>query len=115
MTINSIFKNIWSKFRRRNTYHDVHYVDSMNEIPDRLSDSIYIVGLKKPKWVVMSCPCGCGFRLDVNLMTSHKPVWKLYIEHNLITLLPSLWVSKDRCGSHFFIEKNRVHWVRGRF
>jgi hypothetical protein len=83
----------------------------MSEVPPRLNGSLYIVGKPTPKWVLLSCPCGCGERIDVNLMKSRRPNWDLKIHNALVSLRPSLWMPRDRCGSHFWITQSRIEWV----
>lgn len=94
-------------------YGKVVVVSSMNDVPEALSKDIFVVrraGLDR--WIVLTCPCGCGQRLDVNLMTNRRPYWRLrYHRGPTISLLPSLWVSDERCGSHFWIVRNRVVWA----
>lgn len=102
---------LWKRFSRRHSLGRLHYVESMQDIPDCLADHVYIVGLQKPKWVIISCPCGCGEKIEVNLMQSRHPRWKLNVTNGAISLWPSLWMTDKKCGSHFWIEKNRVIWV----
>jgi hypothetical protein len=93
-------------------YGKVAVVSSMDDIPENLSRDIFLVnraGINR--WVVLACPCGCGERLDVNLMSHRRPHWRLRQHRGAISLLPSLWVSKERCGSHFWLIRNRVVWT----
>lgn len=87
-------------------------VDSMRSVPDQLNSNWYIVGTPTPKWLILECPCGCGDRIDVNLMRSQYPYWVLSIENGLISLNPSLWRSKNTCGSHFWIREGQIAWAR---
>jgi len=84
----------------------------MNDIPEHLGGSVFVVGAATPKWAVLECPCRCGDRIDVNLMTSRRPHWNLAISNTGATLAPSLWMPTDKCGSHFFVRNNRIVWVR---
>src|SRR5579863_4571822 len=104
-------KNVWQNLWRRRRLDRVARVESMNDLPNRLKESVYIVGKFKPKWVVLACPCGCGDRIDVNLMENRQPFWRLSMEDGQVTLHPSLWMPKEKCGSHFWIRKNRIEWV----
>jgi hypothetical protein len=101
----------WRRLRRRHRIKAVRRVESMHELPDDVGVTLYIVGLSKPKWVVLSCPCRCGARIDVNLMASREPAWTLSGADKEITLNPSLWMSEKQCGSHFFIRRGRILWV----
>jgi hypothetical protein len=103
--------NAWRWLRRRNRFTKVVMVDSMDGLPMRLGSSLYVVGGSQPKWIVMSCPCGCGERIDVNLMRTRRPTWQLSLQGGQVSLHPSLWVPKERCGSHFIIRNSRITWV----
>ena len=97
-------------------YGAVRVVASMTAVPKRLSNTIYLVEREgKQRWAVLKCPCGCGVRVDVNLMRSRWPNWRVMRHRDRsMTLMPSLWLSQDACGSHFWIYRNRVVWVSER-
>src|SRR5690349_726006 len=105
--IRKLWRNVW----RRNRIDRVIYVESMSALPKKLKGDIYIVGGAKPKWAVLACPCKCGDRIDVNLMERRHPSWRLQTDGGKVTLHPSLWMPKEKCGSHFWIRGNRVEWV----
>lgn len=87
-------------------------VASMNDVPEDPGVRIFIVGSKThPKWVVLSCPCQNRERIEVNLMRSRSPFWLLRETGDSISLTPSLWMPKDKCGSHFWVTDNRIAWV----
>lgn len=105
-------RRLWLRLRRRSEYAEVRRVESMDDLPEQLGSAIYLVVRgDRPRWVVMECPCRCGDRVEVNLMQSRDPCWRLTQEEDKLSLQPSLWRPKDTCGSHFFIERNRVRWV----
>lgn len=83
-------------------------------MPANLSaNELIIVGSEdNPKWAVLQCPCGCGEQIDVNLMRSRRPFWRLYRTTEGVTLWPSLWVPAWKCGSHFWIVDSTVLWAR---
>lgn len=111
MNIISHLSRLWMRFRRRQSLGDVYYVESMKEVPDNLGKYVYVVGINKPKWVIINCPCKCGERLAINLMKSHYPRWNLKITDGVISLWPSLWMQDKKCSSHFWIKESRVIWV----
>ena len=82
----------------------------MSEIPtNAIGDALYLVGSPvKPKWLVLSCPCGCGERLDVSLMKSARPHWRLTRRMGRVSLWPSVWVDSDKCDCHFWLRNNKV-------
>jgi hypothetical protein len=83
----------------------------MADVPGKLGRHVYIVGMPTPKWVLLECPCRCGERIDVNLMASRRPAWKLDMHDGQVTLYPSLWMPDEKCGSHFWVRGNRIRWV----
>ncbi len=88
MNLLASLQGYWKRLWRKQTLGKLCYVESMQAIPDRLGRLGYIVGTVKPKWVIMSCPCGCGERIDVNLMQSRHPHWKLQVQNGAISLRP---------------------------
>jgi len=85
----------------------------MGEIPQQLGRKLYVVGNKQhAKWAILACPCPNHERIDVNLMESRSPRWDLRVRGGRVTLWPSLWMPASDCGSHFWIRRGRVIWVR---
>lgn len=101
----------WRDLRRRKRIDRVVQVESMSEVPKKLKGDLYIVGGSRPKWAILACPCRCGDRIDVNLMTSRQPSWQLSRSGKEASLHPSLWMPKEKCGSHFWLRRNRIDWV----
>ena len=87
--------------------------ETQPDLKDVLPKTIYLIPSKrKPKWAVFRCPCGCDEVLRANLMASHYPSWRLIFEgDNTLSFTPSFWVSRKRCGSHFFIFHSRILWT----
>jgi hypothetical protein len=104
-----------SKFRRDRQYHDFTGVARVGpgEDPERevKRRKLVLVGpAEKPKWLRFSCPCRCGAVIALNLMKSHSPCWTVEVHADgTLTLHPS--VDATTCGSHFWIRRNRIHWV----
>ena len=68
----------------------------MDDVPEDLSKDIFVVNRDgTDRWAVLACPCGCKDRLDVNLMSSRRPFWRLRYHRGAVSLLPSLSVSED--------------------
>lgn len=103
-------KSLWLWFRRRHEIKALVHVESRSDIPDKLGNTLYIVG-DPAKWAVLQCPCGCGETIDVNLMTTRKPVWQLSLANGKVSFHPSLWVPKEKCGAHFWIKNGKIIWV----
>lgn len=108
-TFFAYLKSLWLRFRRRHEIKAVH-VASRSDVPDKLGNALYIVG-DPAKWAVLKCPCGCGDTIDVNLMMSRKPVWRLTFTDGKPSFHPSLWVPKAKCGAHFWIKSGKIIWV----
>lgn len=110
-----IFTPLRRWWRRRHPRHRLgatRNVSSMSDVPNYLGNSVFLVGDEgRQKWAVLSCPCGCGERLQVNLMRSRLPYWRVSRENGKLTMTPSLWLSHDKCGSHFWIEDGEAVWV----
>lgn len=49
----------------------------------------------------MRCPCGCGYVVELLVVTEAKPRWDVRVDTNgTPTLTPSVWLQKGR-HSHF--------------
>jgi hypothetical protein len=104
-------RGFWRNLRRRQRINRVVRIESMSQLPKRLKSHLYIVGGAKPKWAILACPCRCGDRIDVNLMATRQPSWQLSTNGGEVSLHPSLWMPKEKCGSHFWLRANRIDWV----
>lgn len=111
LRITNVLKRWWANVAQRPATLRVQVISSMSELPLALGNRLYIVGKSRSyKWVIFSCPCGCGDRIDVCLMPSAMPRWELSLRKGRASLSPSVWVPRERCGSHFWIRQNRVIW-----
>ena len=80
--------------------------------PDRLDRGvIYVIGVPQAWAAVMSCPCGCGSAIHLNLLPGASPRWDIE-DHGdrAVTVCPSIWRTSG-CRSHFFIREGRVVWT----
>jgi hypothetical protein len=66
-----------------------------------------IVDRQGPRWLIMSCPCGCGAELPVNLDRRAGPAWRLYETSKGLSVFPSVWRDTD-CKCHFVIWRNKI-------
>lgn len=64
----------------------------------------------RPRALIVSCPCGCGDALTLNLDRRAGKAWLLYRRKPHITLYPSVWRDTG-CESHFVIWRGRVSWI----
>jgi len=73
-----------------------------------------IVDRQGPRWLVLSCPCGCGAEVPVNLDRRAGPAWRMYESPKGTTLYPSVWRDTD-CGSHFIIWRDNIYMIGARY
>jgi hypothetical protein len=66
-----------------------------------------IVDRQGPRWLIMSCPCGCGAELPVNLDRRAGPAWRVYQSSKGTSVYPSVWRDTD-CKSHFIIWRDSI-------
>jgi hypothetical protein len=62
----------------------------------------------RPRLLMLSCPCGCGEELPINLDARAGPAWRLYRNRRTgISLFPSVW-RESGCQSHFIIWGEKI-------
>src|ERR1700680_626575 len=66
-----------------------------------------IVDRQGPRWLVLSCPCGCGAEVPVNLDRRAGPAWRIYESPRGTSIYPSVVRDTD-CKSHFIIWRNNI-------
>ena len=100
---------VWRRVFGDDLYRALRIDDAPEVLKDR---TLYLVGDDSYLWsAVMRCPCGCGKRLEMNLVQTAKPVWKLTEgKRGEITLHPSIWLKKG-CRAHFFLRGGKIQWV----
>lgn len=80
---------------------------------ERPGDAVLIIR-ERPRLFLLSCPCGCGERLPINLDPRAGPAWTLYKQRRSgRSLFPSVW-REAGCMSHFVIWDNRI-FLFGRY
>jgi len=96
-------------FNRPSSYR----IRRVSDAPDKLERGIvYVVGADGYDWsALMRCPGKCGKTLEMNLLPTARPVWRL-TEHAdaMVSLHPSVWL-KTGCRCHFVLRQGRVKWV----
>ena len=94
-----------------------HKTEFRTDMPDTFEPKIlYVIGERNYPWLIgLTCPCGCGAKIFLNLLPDANPRWKFNISSKKrITLSPSVWRTQG-CKSHFFIRNNKIDWVYYRF
>ena len=66
-----------------------------------------LVARSRPRLFVLSCPCGCGEVLPINLDGRAGPAWRLYRGPRGTSLYPSVW-RETGCQSHFIIWRDNI-------
>lgn len=73
-----------------------------------------IVDRQGPRWLVLSCPCGCGAEVPVNLDRRAGPAWRIYESPKGTSIYPSVWRDTD-CESHFIIWRDNIYMLGARY
>jgi|SRR6267154_163609 len=73
-----------------------------------------LVDRQGPRWLVLSCPCGCGAEVPVNLDRRAGPAWRMYESRKGTSIYPSVWRDTD-CKSHFIIWRDSIHMIGARY
>jgi hypothetical protein len=107
-------KWIWhslSKWVTKKRKPAVHRAEYIVELPDKLkSRRLYVIGDPHPWAAAMLCPCGCGSVIQLSLLETDSPRWRLSVDRKGIpTLAPSVRRTKG-CKSHFFLRAGQVDW-----
>ncbi|MEI9951648.1 MAG: DUF6527 family protein [Pseudomonadota bacterium] len=68
----------------------------------RSPGDVALVERGSPRWIVFSCPCGCGEQLPINLDHRAGPAWRLYRGSRGVSVYPSVWRDTG-CESHFIV------------
>ncbi|WP_352842754.1 DUF6527 family protein [Mesorhizobium sp. M0933] len=88
----------------------------VEDFPDRpVPGYVYLAGGDGSYWgAAMTCPCGCGDRIELNMLQRIRPRWSATFDpYGRATLSPSVW-RQIGCGSHFFIRHGRIEWCQSR-
>ncbi|MES2523230.1 MAG: DUF6527 family protein [Gemmatimonadota bacterium] len=80
---------------------------------DRWPGRLAVVVRGIPRSVVFACPCACGDVIVINLDPAVADAWRMRVEDEQLTLLPSVWRTTG-CRSHFIVWRNGVWWCRWR-
>lgn len=93
-------------------YRYTRLIEVDGELPKPLkSRTLYVIKDDGLPWsAAMICPCGCGTKLEMNLLTDERPCWKYSAgKDGRASLHPSVW-RKIGCKSHFWLRKGRIVW-----
>lgn len=102
----------WPFRGRLETKSAPYKVELVEDLPDITQPlKLYLAGSDQNLWAAaMLCPCGCGDRIELNLLKSAKPCWTAKVhDDGTGSLSPSVWRQKG-CGSHFFLRNGQIDW-----
>lgn len=111
MKFSHYFRKIWKLDKGNKVrYTNVIILESFLDVPEDTGEEIFIVKSGRYyKWVIFKCPDRCGKRIEVNLMKTRYPNWKLQLTRNKVSLSPSVEV--EDCGAHFWLYQNQIEWA----
>lgn len=76
-------------------------------IPEVLDEGVLYVSIAY-KTALHKCACGCGREVVTPLSPTF---WRMTFDGETISLFPSIGNWNFPCHSHYWIERNRVHWA----
>lgn len=85
----------------------------VEDLPENLDSNIFYIVFDsgRPWHASMSCPCGCGEAIHLNLLPDERPRWQIQ-EHldGTASATPSIWRTQG-CRSHFWLQRGRIMWA----
>lgn len=81
----------------------------VQHIPDHLDEGVLYIS---ERFRICSHLCACGCKEEVVTPLSQAE-WSLFRDGEEVSLLPSIGNWNYACGSHYFIQKNRICWMSG--
>ncbi len=74
----------------------------------KLPGDAVLIERGRPRWLLLSCPCGCGEEFPINLDSRAGPAWRIYLDKRTgVSLYPSVW-RESGCESHYIIWRNKI-------
>lgn len=116
----SVLSSLWTRFtlpvrrffaRRLRKRAPFRY-QIVDQLPEHLvPNRVYLAGEGQNLWAAaMICPCGCGQRIELNLLKAARPCWQAQLSGDgSISLTPSVW-RRMGCRSHFVLNEGRIDW-----
>lgn len=78
-------------------------------IPDELQEGVIYISLEYST-IIHECCCGCGNEVVTPLSPTD---WELTFDGETVSLYPSIGNWNFKCRSHYWINKNNIHWAGG--
>lgn len=108
MKLISLIKRVWDRHGIKRQL----IVCKGDTPPNNLkSRDLYLAREDDENWAIaLNCPCGCGDRIELQLIPELSPNWRLVSNNQKFpTLHPSIWRTTG-CKSHFWVKKGHIHW-----
>lgn len=109
MKLRQLWLRFWGRFGPRRI---VRYCEG-DEVPSEIVGRDLVVAREgEMLWeAALSCPCGCGQRIELQLLPEAKPHWRLSFSNTgHPTLQPSVFRNSG-CRAHFWLRNGRILWV----
>jgi hypothetical protein len=86
-------------------------VKQIADVPDNpRAFEVYAIGDPHIWQAALLCPCGCGHLIQLSLLKSDSPRWRLRVDRDgNATISPSIWRTLG-CQAHFFVRGGRIIW-----
>jgi len=111
MRIRSTIRRFLEQLGLRSKSFRVQYAIDVPDTPRPFE--VYAIGEPCAWQAALLCPCGCGHLIQLSLLDSDTPRWKLAADRDgNATLSPSIWRTRG-CEAHFFIRGGQVIWCNG--
>lgn len=89
-------------------------ISASEHTPDTIEpNTLYLVGKERQEWLaLMTCPCGCGDQIMLNLLKDAKPCWNIvFAQYRIPTGISPSINRLQGCKSHFFIQDFKTVWA----
>ncbi|RYY80283.1 MAG: hypothetical protein EOO69_02505 [Moraxellaceae bacterium] len=108
MTIKNLFRVAWSYISPTRKLEVIQGDSLPKKMPYR---NLVLAQDDGEDWCIgMKCPCGCGYTIELLVISEAKPRWDIRIDDKgLPTLQPSVFL-KGGCKSHFWVRNGRIKW-----
>ena len=112
MLVKQLFKWILSFFIKESKSFKLKIVSELPEEP--VEYVLYIEGNVQEEdywYALLKCPCNCGDKIMLSLMTDSRPYWKVVFNKHSFSVYPSIWRTKN-CMCHFWLKEGKVVWAK---
>lgn len=76
--------------------------------PAELTEGILYISIRF-RTSIHLCACGCGTKV---VMPIRPGAWHMTYDGETVSMSPSVGNQDLPCRSHYWIDRNRIHWLR---